>query len=401
MDSLRLFVGQTFAGFLERDAHGVSFRYIDGYAGPPIFLNWPVSLEVKRWPGLPPELTCLLPDGAQRVQWNQAEVSDHSDFGLLAASGLDLPGFISALPDDEKRAPIGREADPQTRLGRARIQPEVDALPYDSAFISKFNAQSGFRFSMASRRAIAGAIYSRKNSSFQLVEAHSSYRLTLEPADRPGWVDDQLLTSQLAQDAGLAVVSVDTVRTTDGVPVLWAERFDRTGASNRQRVRVESACQLLGRSPADKCDASLEAVAELISQYCTNPRIQLMRLFHRTLFGWLTGNRGLHLKHWSLLQNGSIVELSPAYGLMNHSLWEQERIESALSIGGQCEGFDRTSLIEKLGKEVCGLNARIIGRVMKQLESVNWEQRILESGLSKDQQRIYFEGLSERWRRLR
>ena len=159
-------------------------------------------------------------------------------------------------------------------------------------------------------------------------------------------------------------------------------------------------CQLLGQLPDAKYDGSIEAVARLIRQYCTNPKIQLMRLFHRVLFGWLTGDSGLHLKKWGLLQNGTIIELSPAYGLMNHAISSPDTAESALSIWGKREGFDRDSLLEYLGKEICGLNDRIIARVMKQLGDVPWEQRMLDSDLPKDSQRAYFELVSERWCRL-
>jgi serine/threonine-protein kinase HipA len=258
----------------------------------------------------------------------------------------------------------------------------------------------GFTYSLASSGACANAIYSRKESAFKLVKTNGSYRLTLEPKESPESIENQLLTARIAHDAGLSVVPVGLVQTSDGVPVLWAERFDRSGASNCQRARVESACQLLGLTPADKYDGSVEAVARLIRQYCTNPKIQLMRLFHRVLFGWLTGNSTLHLKKWSILQNGSIVELSPAYSLINSAILGYETTESALLINDRREGLDRGNLLEYLAKEVCGLNDRVIARAMKQLGAVAWERRILESGLSRGGQRAYFELLSERWRRL-
>ncbi|MFQ3223990.1 MAG: HipA-like protein [Lentimonas sp.] len=398
--SMRLFVGQVLAGILERDAEGCSFRYVDGYAGPTAFLNWPLRQQRRDWHDLPAELACLLPGGLQLEQWRNSAVTDQDDWSLLAATGADLPGVVSVLPNDSSLAPLGRVAGGLQRLSRARIRPERNALPYSAPELAAFNSHAGFTHSLASGGACASAIYSRKASAFKLVKANGSYRLMLEPKDSSGAVENRLLTSRLALDAGLTVAPVGAVQTSDGVPVLWAERFDRSGASNCQRSRLESAGQLLGHLGADKHDGSVEAVAGLIRGYCTNPKIQLMRLFHRVLFGWLTGNGALDLKKWSLLQNGSIVELSPAYGLINDAIMKPGTAESALLIGGRSEGLNRDGLLEYLGKEVCGLNDRTIARILDQLRAVQWEQRILESGLPKCRQGAYFELLSERWLRL-
>ncbi|MDQ8196298.1 type II toxin-antitoxin system HipA family toxin [Coraliomargarita sp. SDUM461004] len=400
MDSLRLFVGQVLAGELRRDVEGIRFCYSDGYVGPPVFLNWPVNGAMYHWSALPAELSCLLPEGLQQAQWRASKAADTSDWGLLAAVGADLPGLISALPSRSKSLPLGREAEGAKSLSRARIRPQLNALPYVESELVEFNSTVGFAYSLASRGANASAVYSRKKASFELVSTNGSYRLTLEPPESAEQVENQLLTALLAQDAGLPVVTMGRVQTMDGRAVLWAERFDRSGASNCQRIRVESACQLLGQPTMAKYEGSVEVLAELIRQYCTSPKIQLMRLFHRVLFGWLAGDSGLHLKKWAFVQNARLIELSPAYGMMNYAIFGQDCVESALSINGRHEGLDRGSLLDYFAKEVCGLNTRIIDRVLNQLDAVCWEQRILSSGLSKASQQTYFERLSERWRRL-
>ena len=402
MDSLQIYVGQTPAGVLQRDATGISFQHADGYSGAPVFLSWPIQRMTRHWQSLPPELASLLPQGLQRTQWQASpEVANHAEWALLTACGADLPGMVSVLPDTPAATPVGRQSDRSKPLHRARIQPDLlSSLPYDAEALATFSARMGFPNSLASSEATAGAIYSRKESAFQLVSHNSSYRLTLAPEGWPEAVENQLLTSQLAKDAGCAVATVGRTQTTDGVPVLWAERFDRSGASNCQRSRLESAQQLLGRFSEDCGDESLESIARLVRQYCTNPKVQLMRLFQRVLFGWLTGNGNLHLSKWSLLQNGSIIELSPAYGMINTAILSDQTPESALSINGRRDGIEREDLLEYFAREVCGLNTRIIARAMKQLDSVPWEQRILDSRLSKERQRAYFELLSERWRRL-
>jgi len=400
MDNLQIFAGQRLAGTLQRDLEGITFRYMDGYTGPPVFMSWPLRSMARHWRDLPAELSCLLPQGLQLGQWRDSGATDLSDWGLLASMGADLPGMVSVLPTNSKATLMGRGAVGLKQLNRARIVPGINALPHTAREVAVFCSETGFTHSLASRAASVNAIYSRKDSSFKLVKTNGRYRLTVEPKESPGMVANQLLTSRLAHDAGLLVAQAGKIQTNDGVPVMWVERFDRFGASNIQRLRTESACQLLGQPPVAKYDGTVESIAQLIRQHCTNPKIQLMRLFHRLLFGWLTGNSGLHLKKWSFLQNGSIVELSPAYGLINDAILSKNATESALLIDNRREGLDRQSLLNYLGEEVCELNPRMIARVMKQLKAVRWEQRISESGLSTSCQRAYFELISERWLQL-
>jgi hypothetical protein len=88
------------------------------------------------------------------------------------------------------------------------------------------------------------------------------------------------------------------------------------------------------------------------------------------LFGWLTGNSRLRLKKWSILQNGLIEDLSPAYSLINAVILGHTTTESAVLINDRRDGLDRGNLLEYLSKEVRGLNDRLIARTTKQLGAV-------------------------------
>jgi hypothetical protein len=117
-------------------------------------------------------------------------------------------------------------------------------------------------------------------------------------------------------------------------------------------------------------------------------------------FCWLTGNSRLHLKKWSILQKTIDRGLVARIHLINDVILGHTTTESAVLINNRRDGLDRGNLLEYLSKEVSGLNDWLIAHTMKQLGAVAWEQRILESGLSRRSQRAYFELLSERWRRL-
>jgi hypothetical protein len=108
----------------------------------------------------------------------------------------------------------------------------------------------------------------------------------------------------------------------------------------------------------------------------------------------------LHLKKWSILQKTIDRGLVARIHLINDVILGHTTTESAVLINNRRDGLDRGNLLEYLSKEVRGLNNRLIAYTMKPFGAVAWEQRILESGLSRRSQRAYFELLSERWRRL-
>lgn len=66
--------------------------------------------------------------------------------------------------------------------------------------------------------------------------------------------------------------------------VFWIERFDRWGAANRNRVRCEDMCQLLEVPSSWKYAGNLETLARVIREHCSNPKLQLVKLFHRVSF---------------------------------------------------------------------------------------------------------------------
>jgi len=68
----------------------------------------------------------------------------------------------------------------------------------------------------------------------------------------------------------------------------------------------------------------------------------------------------MHLKNWSLIENGPLVELAPAYDLLSTRLLLDDDEDSALALDDRKSGFDRRLLIDYLGREVCEVNERMI-----------------------------------------
>lgn len=240
------------------------------------------------------------------------------------------------------------------------------------------------------------AVFSRKELQFKIVETNGSYILKPTPQAFPGAAENETLTMELARQVGIDVPRCGWISAKDGSGVFWIERFDRWGTGNRQRVRCEDACQILDMPASWKYLGNLETLAQMIEAHCSNPRLQLVRLFQRVLFCWVTGNGDMHLKNWSLLENGKLIELAPAYDLLNTRILTDDDEESALELDGRKTGFDRSLLINYFGREICGLNDRMIEKTTQALKSANWDLSIHGSKLSVDDSIQYLQLVHER-----
>jgi len=225
------------------------------------------------------------------------------------------------------------------------------------------------------------AIYSRSKMSFEVVETHGSYILKPSPQAFPGAAENEALTMQLAKVAGIEVPLCGLLPAKDGPGVFWIVRFDRWGAANRNRVRCEDMCQILEIPSSWKYAGNLETLARMIREHCSNPTLQLVKLFHRVLFCWVTGNGDMHLKNWSLIEKGPLIELAPAYDLLNTKILIDDEDESVLSLDDKKSGFNRKFLVDYFGREVCGVNEKMIERTLHQFEKSDWNMTISGSHL--------------------
>lgn len=134
----------------------------------------------------------------------------------------------------------------------------------------------------------------------------------------------------------------------------------------------------------------------MVSQHSSNPKLQLIHLFHRVLFCWITGNGDMHLKNWSLFENARLIELSPAYDLLNTVILTDDEEESALALDDRKAGFDHPLLVDYFGRGVCKVNDRMIEKTIARLSAVKWKERISDSRMSADSKKRYQELVEHR-----
>ena len=385
-DTLNIFVGEMLAGKLRRAGEQYAFEYDSSYGGPPVFLGWNQAEPRQKWDSFPAAFDSLLPEGVLLDQLLIKNKLDRSDkWGQLMAVGLDLTGFVSVIPESSAQKPIGKVTPGQLAKKRVAIDPpEAGALPYTATELVAYHGKHRLKMSLSGVQPKVSAVFSRKDQSFRIVETNGSYILKPSPQAFPGAAENEALTMELARRAGIDVPRCGWLAAKDGSGVFWIERFDRWGTGNRQRVRCEDACQILDVPASWKYLGNLETLAKMIRAHCSNPRLQMVRFFQRVLFCWVTGNGDMHLKNWSLLENGKLIELAPAYDLLNTRILTNDEEESALELDDRKTGFDRTLLIDYFGREVCGLNERMIEKTTQALQSANWDPSIHDSKLSVD-----------------
>lgn len=381
MDKLRVFVGDKLAGHLVREMDIYCFEYLPDYKGPPVFLGWELGALRREWDSFPPAFDGLLPEGMLLDQLLAKHKLDRTDkWRQLIAVGQDLTGFVSVLPEGEDQ-PFGKLTPGESPRKRVAIAPTKDGLPYTIAELVAYHGKHKLRMSLSGVQPKVSAIYSRSKNCFEVVATNGSYILKPSPQAFPGAAENEALTMQLAKAAGIEVPLCGWLPAKDGSGVFWIERFDRWGAANRNRVRCEDMCQLLEVPSSWKYTGNLETLARVIREHCSNPTLQLVKLFHRVLFCWLTGNGDMHLKNWSLIEKGPLIELAPAYDLLNTKILIDDEDETALTLADRKSGFDRQLWVDYFGREVCGVNEKMIEKTLHQFKKTDWERTISGSHL--------------------
>jgi serine/threonine-protein kinase HipA len=172
--------------------------------------------------------------------------------------------------------------------------------------------------------------------------------------------ENEDLTMHLADIAGIGVADHSLVRLEDRSLAYLTHRFDRVTTRHvlkkipSAKLHVEDMCQLTERLTADKYQGSMEQIGRIIKRYSDNPLWDILRLFERALFVFLTGNADMHLKNWSLWRSAAkVLMLSPAYDLLSTKLAiPEDDEEMAIPLNGKKSNLKRQdfdSFAERIG----------------------------------------------------
>ncbi|MDE3213339.1 MAG: HipA domain-containing protein, partial [Bacteroidota bacterium] len=148
----------------------------------------------------------------------------------------------------------------------------------------------------------------------------------------------------------------------------------------------------------DKYKSSMEKVGKALDTYSNNTLLDKLYFFELCVFIFLTGNSDMHLKNFSMINNGSEWSLAPAYDLLNVAIVNPDDTEElALTLEGKKKKLKREHF-ERFGKGL-DLNDKQIESVFRRMfknKSVAM-QWIDHSFLSEKYQEKYKELMEERY----
>lgn len=240
-----------------------------------------------------------------------------------------------------------------------------------------------------------------KEGRFEIVDQKGGYILKPQNELYVELPENEALTMTLAEIINLEVPTHGLVYAKDQTMTYFIKRFDRVG--HNKKLALEDFAQLLGGDRDTKYNSSMEKVISVIENFCTFPKIELVKFFKLTLFNFLVGNEDMHLKNFSLITRDRKVTLSPAYDLLNSTIIIKNTPEEiALPLKGKKNNLKKRDFFEYLAIDRLKLSQNTISDVTKTIQQAipQWKELIGISFLSQPMQAKYLDLLERRCRQL-
>ncbi len=254
------------------------------------------------------------------------------------------------------------------------------------------------RISISGVQPKLSAQLSVKKGTFEVTAQGGHFILKPQLREYPEVPQNESLTMKMAAACGIEVPLSGMVWAVDGSLLYFVKRFDRVGSG---KLAVEDFTQLLAVRRGDKYGLTVESMIAALD-FCTFPVLAKQAFFKRVLFNYLVGNEDAHLKNWSLLtKRDGVVELSPAYDLLNTAILTNSGKEAALMLRGRDKNYRQEDFMGYLAERL-GLTSGQVKTVLEELVSAQdeWEALLDKSFLGEPLKKNYHAYLSERRRRV-
>lgn len=240
-----------------------------------------------------------------------------------------------------------------------------------------------------------------KEGCFELVDQYGRYILKPQNEYYRELPENEAITMTLASTLGIEIPVHGLVNSKDNTMTYFIKRFDRI--AHNKKLSVEDFAQLSQSTRDNKYNSSMEKIVKIVTQFCTFPKIEMVKLFKLVLFNFLIGNEDMHLKNFSVITRDSVVTLSPSYDLLNTTIAQpQTREEMALPLNGKKNNLTKKDFFEYFADEQLNLNSKMIENSKKEIKILlpKWHDLIGRSFLSNEMKNNYLNLLNERSRRL-
>ncbi len=187
------------------------------------------------------------------------------------------------------------------------------------------------------------------DSRLTLVDYPSGYILKPQTSDYPCLPEMEQLVMLMADATGIKTVPHGLLKDDFGFAYITkrVDRIEKKGTI--LKLAMEDFCQLDNRLVADKYKGSYERCAKIIERYSSRVGFDMGELFLRLVFSFVTGNSDMHLKNFSLIEDGYKTHsyvLSPAYDLLPTNIAvPSDPEEFALTMHGKKRNIRRSDFL--------------------------------------------------------
>ncbi len=341
MARLGVWLHGRFAGWLQQKDNGnLQFRYDSAYVAvdaPPVGHAMPLTTEAY------PHRTCLavfggvLPEqDVRRAVAQLLGVSERNDYRLLEQLGGDCAGALEFHPE-AGRAPRSSDRRIVTPNELARILRELPRRP-----LGVEESGAAPRMSLAGAQGKLPVVIDQRRGEVSIPAQGgepTTHILKPQPDRFPGLVDNEHFCMSLAAQLALRAAPTRAAVTTDELPYLVIERFDRDQTRDPVvRLHQEDLCQALGVLPDHKYQAeggpSVVDVVDLLRRAASIPAQDVPRLWGALVLNVLVGNCDAHGKNYSLLYDGAHPTLAPLYDIVSTVAYPELTTRLSMSIAG-------------------------------------------------------------------
>ena len=213
----------------------------------------------------------------------------------------------------------------------------------------------------------------KQNVRFTIINSKSNFIIKPQSDIYKFLPENEDLCMHLASELEIKTAKHGLINLPSGNLAYITKRFDRV---KEEKLASEDLCQLSETLTEYKYRGSYEKTGKIIKLYSSQPGLDVLNFFELVLFSYIIGNADMHLKNFSLLEDGlGNFTLSPAYDLVATFLVvEKEDEQISLNMNGKKNKINRND-IDVLAKNL-GLNAKQVEKsylkYIEKKDSINW-----------------------------
>ena len=251
--------------------------------------------------------------------------------------------------------------------------PDVSLLEKEIEELAVKELEKGNAITGVQKKLSIGLSKNKGTRRLTLTNLDPIYVIKTEDEAIPYITEMEQLIMLLAERIGLHTVKHGLIKTQNNGYLYISKRIDR---KNDQNLAMEDFCQLSNKLTEYKYQGSYErCVKDVIDQFSSRKVIDKINFFNCIYFSYLVGNTDMHLKNFSLFDDGSGYHLSPFYDLVS-SLILVGQEEMALAINGKRKhltkkDFKSFGISSGLSME---LTLKLMDKINKQMERIYKEE---------------------------